>query len=1242
MVVCSEELNRNDIYEEVKTYLITHQERRISYRKKSYIKDILCELISKDLRFDIIKLIIDKQIFNNEDIFNCAITYNNNRIAKFLLHYDASLLCYNYLIYYFYRKKTLNPQKIHFILNIKKDKPYKISEILCRLIELNDLKTFKNLLNYNDMNINFVIEILSFCKNKVALSNEELEKIIYHPSYNNFLDINEKTKYRKYPLLNAVKKNNIKFVKLIVDYAKKFNIILELNNADESYSPIFQSILQDNFDIIKLLIDYAEENNIILNLNVKNYNGDYPLLIAVKNKNKNKNKDKNKDKNKKEIVKLLIDYAQKFNIILELNKKNNNQESPILLALKSNNKELVQLFLEYAKTNNIDLTIGNPNDNVTNNNKVYNAIKNYEFIHVLMDYSKNNHIVLDIHNNYDLESLLSYSIKYNRFNDARLLVNRGISFINNIEGIFRYLSRNNSITLKKVIFLLNMTKENMSINSEILCELIKQKQLKILKELLNYNDMNIKFVKKILSIYENKTVFSDHKLKKLIYHYDYNNNYINLNEKTNHGDYPLLCAVKKNNIDMVKLFIDYAKASQTALILNDRNMENEGPLLCAIQNNNIKMVQLLMTYAKENNIILKINHHDKLENEILFHVLKNINFELFQFLIQYSKENDFLLDIEGNVLFNIHNFFLMDEWGNGARLSSFLMKYIDENCIFVDLNKKDKNGDYPLLSLIRCNIISLIKYLLSFAKKKEIILDLNQKNNNGEYPLSLAVRNNKIELVQLLINYAKENNIILKMDNYGDSNYGNLFHVLINSNFDLFQLLIQYSEENNFLLDIEGNELFNKYSFFLMDKWGNGARFSNFLMKYIDENCIFVDLNKKDKNGDYPLLSLVRCYNISFVKFLITFAKKKEIILDINQKNNDGEYPLSLAVYNNNIELVQLLINYAKENNIILKMDNYGYTSNGILFNLIKNCNIELFKLLIHYADENDFLLDIKGNELFNDQHYYFFRYMYNDNLRFNCLLMNYIDENDIIVDLNQKNKNGDYPLLSLVRCNDISIVKYLIDYAKRKDIVLDINQKNNNGEYPLSLAVGRNNIELVQLLINYAKENCIILKMDNHGDTNNGILFNLIQRCNIELFQLLIQYADENNFLLDIKGNELFNDQHYYFFRYMYNDNLRFNSLLMNYIDENDIIVDLNQKNENGDYPLLLLVRCNDISIVRYLIDFAKRKNIVLDLNQKNNYGQNALSLAIHNNNTELVQLLKNYANENNIILNINVESKF
>jgi len=65
------------------------------------------------------------------------------------------------------------------------------------------------------------------------------------------------------------------------------------------------------------------------------------------------------------------------------------------------------------------------------------------------------------------------------------------------------------------------------------------------------------------------------------------------------------------------------------------------------------------------------------------------------------------------------------------------------------------------------------------------------------------------------------------------------------------------------------------------------------------------------------------------------YANKNNIILELNEKDKDGNYPLLLAIIHNNIEIVLLLMDYANKNNIILKInekDKNGYYSFFIFY----------------------------------------------------------------------------------------------------------------------------------------------------------------------------------------------------------------------------------------------------------------------------------------------------------------------
>eukprot|EP00833_Pecoramyces_ruminatium_P015611 jgi/Orpsp1_1/1189643/evm.model.d7180000073421.1 len=81
--------------------------------------------------------------------------------------------------------------------------------------------------------------------------------------------------------------------------------------------------------MIKLLIEYANKYNIILQLNKKNQNGSFPLSEAIDNDNI-------------EIIKLLIEYANQHNITLELNEYD-------FVFYSNINEEIIKLLFKYEK-----------------------------------------------------------------------------------------------------------------------------------------------------------------------------------------------------------------------------------------------------------------------------------------------------------------------------------------------------------------------------------------------------------------------------------------------------------------------------------------------------------------------------------------------------------------------------------------------------------------------------------------------------------------------------------------------------------------------------------------------------------------------------------------------------------------------------------------------------------------------------------------------------------------------------
>jgi len=67
---------------------------------------------------------------------------------------------------------------------------------------------------------------------------------------------------------------------------------------------------------------------------------------------------------------------------------------------------------------------------------------------------------------------------------------------------------------------------------------------------------------------------------------------------------------------------------------------------------------------------------------------------------------------------------------------------------------------------------------------------------------------------------------------------------------------------------------------------------------------------------------------------------------------------------------------------------------------------------------------------------------------------MDYADQRQIILELNEKNKDGYYPLSKSIDKKNIEMVKLLIEYANQHQIIFELNEKDKDGYYPQYMAI--------------------------------------------------------------------------------------------------------------------------------------------------------------------------------------------
>jgi len=162
-------------------------------------------------------------------------------------------------------------------------------------------------------------------------------------------DLNMKNKKGSSPLDSVLEHGKMEggtTINLLMDCAKDHHTVLQLNRYPLVKTISYIGNSSNRTALFELLMNYAIEQKISnLNLNeIDDNNGEYPLLRLMFCGADIK------------AVKLLMDYANQFNILLELNKPDFKGCSPLLIrATSSRQVEKVKLLLDYAEDHQIPL-----------------------------------------------------------------------------------------------------------------------------------------------------------------------------------------------------------------------------------------------------------------------------------------------------------------------------------------------------------------------------------------------------------------------------------------------------------------------------------------------------------------------------------------------------------------------------------------------------------------------------------------------------------------------------------------------------------------------------------------------------------------------------------------------------------------------------------------------------------------------------------------------------------------------
>eukprot|EP00833_Pecoramyces_ruminatium_P007239 jgi/Orpsp1_1/1181271/evm.model.c7180000076561.1 len=424
----------------------------------------------------------------------------------------------------------------------------------------------------------------------------------------------------------SIKNNKIDLIKYLLEQK------IEFDNRDKYRKfPLFKTIRQNNeseelIEIVKLLLDYAEKENIDVNI-IEN---GYTLLT----------------------LSYELNYKNIFKNLVVRNKVNKNQidgngKTILYYAIDKEDIETIENLIIYDADINLEDNEGNT--------PIFYAVekKNLSIIKLLNE----NGVKIDIKNK-DGKSLLDYT------NDSKIreyLLHIGAYYDSNIALYYAIIEGN----FKIVKDLLEKGKS------------------------LNLDEINIRGDSPLISVIKSGS-FSQTEKESIINLMIQNGTNVDLNDKR--GNSPITYAIKNNNVEVVNILIKN-KAN-----LDQMNQDKSTPLTIAINNNNINMVKLLIDSGADVN---------KLESIIFLACDKNKT-EIFSYLIEHGancnvKDNNgtplLLLAIRNNINFDC------------------IKKLVENN---VNINERDNNGIDPLLEVIETNNTEIIKFLIDYSQKNNI------------------------------------------------------------------------------------------------------------------------------------------------------------------------------------------------------------------------------------------------------------------------------------------------------------------------------------------------------------------------------------------------------------------------------------------------------------------------------------------------------------------------------------------
>lgn len=414
-------------------------------------------------------------------------------------------------------------------------------------------------------------------------------------------------------------------------------------------------------------------------------------------------------------------------------------------------------------------------------------------------------------------------------------------------------------------------------------------------------------------------------------------NNANVEIATFDGTTPLVLAIEENKPKIVELLIKEGKANIYGVYAKETE---KYPIYCAVKNKNLNMIKILLdnnfdlkresyilSYAMENsdeNIVkyLVENGADMYSYEItaLYQAVLNLNPKLVEYFLDKgaSIEKAGGTDVYGNIMmaaagskFNNSNdkspvdlTLLEKSAENSAKITEMLIGKADKNIINDSLE-----GKTPLIIAVGNSYIDTAKILIENGA------DVNSVDIEGWSALSYAVNNGDIEIAKLLLeNKAKiKDELLIAIKSPIVESRINIMKLLIDNKAN-----INYTDENGFSplnIAIESGDM--ELTKFLIT---NGANVNSLmqdgvsligyaiaqnnmdLLQILIENGANVNNTNGDSWANTPLQTASRLGLDNVVRILLTRNA------DINAVDMNGNTALHTAALNSQLSVVKLLL----------------------------------------------------------------------------------------------------------------------------------------------------------------------------------------------------------------------------------------------------------------------------------------------------------------------------------------------